>query len=852
MAVVDTEPSSSTASNSADALLFPSISTTASLTNLLSSSTLADPQPTNMASQTADDATSIDGSVSSITDSQWDVVDEASATSEDGGGISRQPTPFSDHPSERLRLDLATFGGNDTSSESQVHSSRHTVEFKHSRKDSTSDPPDTAKRTMPFHGPYRDPADFDFCRQDQERHIRFAESGQDNEEKEVSFHLTDFEGSERVGLSTTHKVNDSTHLRGTLRQAMGHDALRLCGPFKILYHGSGAAKAAILEKIGTALAAHLSNSTTSVMDSSRVTVVPISAFSGNNIPDVVLIDSMGIDMNIEECTSASKRGESFGGTMSLTINNQKSIESSWNPLSNTYDVSGGYQLPHLTIFSVTDDDSLPVTQTRARAWAFLERHEVPRIVISSSPGWEKPSLPFSINLKSPHLCLEYVDMYDKGTRIIKRLPVDLNSFLNIDAGQLNRNLASLTASDGPDSSLPQTRGPRRFFLSRGRHDTAVDYGKAAISITKLPIVLLSVATIIFVSVILQNFRGDVLNTPAKNHSVRQPDSKTAATLSSLTTPSVAARTAIVEREPRLVALSEQPEASELAALLMETRSVPNKSEKFQVQIVGDSHVVLRPPVWFNTLKKTPKLHFKILRDQKEVQFEFSTLFDGVFALRLPPEDAHGILNVSVWTAQRPRIQENLRVDFGNPWMKVKTWWNSAWVMADQVKGELGSAQDNMSKAYRLANRQLERAEQSLREVETASLGSLRQTTKTAQMLLEHSKRLSRGLSKNLSSKMQRQQLRLQKDIAAYSKLMTAALTEQIGQMRGAAAGLDPQVLRQKIQTYRERNFRQAQIKMLHTWWRLRGSQRPIKRNSPGGHRGCLRSHRTKDGRCPRG
>ena len=845
---VGTGPSSPSSTESLENLVFPLLQTHESLTSLLDHSLVIDTRlsrgVTDMASHRDD--VSVDGSLSSITDSQWDVVDEASAASEDeAGGIPRQSTPFSDPP-ERLNLDTGSLTGNDTGSDSPgLRSGRHLIEFNRSRKDSNSDPPDTARRMVPPRNFYKDPADFDFCREDQEHHIRFAENGASPKEQPdqfVSFHLTDFEDDERQDLINEYQLRDTTHLRGTLKQAMSRETLRLMGPFKILYSGSGGAKAAIVEKLGTALAAYLSTSTTSVMDSSRVTVVPVSAITENNAPDVVLIDSMGLDMNIEECTFAgSPRGGAFGSTMSLTINNQKSVESSWNPSSQSYEVSGGYQLPHLAVFYIADDESLSAQQIRARALSFLARHEVPFIVISASSRWTKRDDSDLIIPACPHLTLESVDMDDKEIRTLKRFPVDLNTFLSIDASQMNRNLTYITSS-----SLHGTRSAKRTLEARdsyhgsGRSGSTLGNGKAAISIKKIPIILLSLAWILFIFVMVHIYRGDLLSRRIVAPSVRSMATNVPSSIIATSTPQARP---IPSGDKHLASLANRSGSSDLVALLMETKSMPNKSEKFKAQIVGDNHVVLRPPTWFNSLRKPPALHFKILRDQKEIQFEFSTLFDGVFTLKVPPEDAHGVLNISVWTVRRPRIDETFRIDFGNPWLKVKGWWKSAWAMADQVKGELSAAQENVSKAYRVANKHMEKAERAFKEVEKAGVGSLRLTTRTAQMLLESSKRLSRGISEVLSTKVQGQQQRLHQDITDYSKVMSTALLEQVEQMRKVAAGLDLFALRYKIQAYRERNFRQAQIRMLHAWWKFRGSSPPVNR--------VEESNCRRNGRCAR-
>ena len=826
-------------------LVFPLITTCEDIGTLLSKSRFAGEDLGSISSDMGShrDDVSVEGSSSSVADSQWDVVDEESAASGDEvGGISRQPTPFSDPP-ERLHLDTRSLASNDTSSDGHgLRSVHHLIEFNHSRKDSNSDPPDTARRTVPPQSLHKDQYAFDFCLDGQRHHIQFPETSKKAQASsilEASFHMSEIGGDERNELGKVHGLGSHVHLQGVLRQAMSREILRVDAPFKILYNGPAGVKTPIVEKVGTALAAHLTPSTTDAMESSRVTVVPVSAITENNAPDVVLIDSMGLDMNIEECTFAGNvRGGAAGGTMSLTINNQRLIESSWDPKEQSYKVSGGYQLPHLAIFFISGDESSAIEQTRTRALLFLARHQIPSILIASSIAWHKTGRSVDIDRRTPHLCLESLDIGHDEVKVLGRFPVDLNTFLSIDAGQMNRNIASLTV---PEAYETKRRGwllgATRPGFQQARYSSKKSsvqgqlpgYSKAAISIKKIPIALLCAAWILFIFLMLHLYRGDLLG---QRLTLPKPRSEAGSTPGSLTGSSRIRGPSHVPAfdGPRLTTgSSSQPKPSELVALLLETSSSPNKSERFKAQVVGDSHVILRPPTWFSLMKKPPALHFKIQRNQREIPFEFSTLFDGIYALKLPPEDAHGTLEVSLWTLRRPRIEEKFQVEFGTPWMKVRGWWKAARAMADQVKEDFAAAQKNMSKARELASRQLEKAEQAFREVEKVSISSLRMTTKTAKIVLGHSSDLSRALSRRLSQTTALQQGKLHKEISDYSKLMSAALVDQIKQLRGAAAGFDLLALHHRFQFYREQNFRKAQIRMLHAWWKIRGQPRLAER-----------------------
>ena len=792
----------------------------------------------------ADDL-SIDGSFSSVTDSQWDVVDEASAASgDDPSGISRQPTPFSDSP-ERLHLDTGSLASNDTSSDGQgFRAINRLVEFNRSRKDSASDPPDTAKRIRPVQSLYKDIAEFDLCREDQRCHIEFSERSpsMNYESSQVVFNLTAFNGEKRKQIAERYHLDGSAHVKGTLRQTMSRSSVQLGNPFKILYHGPVAVKSAIVEKVGAALAAHLSSSTSSVMESSRVTVVPVSAITENNAPDVVLIDSMGLDMHIEECTSAhSLREEAPESSIVLTVNNQKVVESSWSRAENAFKITPGYQLPHIAIIYKSDSEALSISQTRNSVELFLARHDVPIVAISSTPEWDKGASPVAIDERSPHLCIENVNAGSKDSKVLERFPVDLNTFLSIDAGQMNRNLSWLVASNAanrathePGRETAQTislQGHKAYSRLK-KQDPFPRWSGLNAPVAKLPMLLLSAAWILFVLVAFRIYHGDVLShsvtnpVPSRHALEKQPPLSVSATSRG------GPRSALAVSPHASAGLDSPTKSAELVSLLIETtNATPTNSEKFRAQVVGDNHIVLRPPPWFSEMRKSPTLHFKVQRGQKEVDFKFLSVFDGVFALRIPPQDAHGILDVSVWTLRRPRINEKLQVNLGTPWLKAVDWWKAAQAMAHQVKSELTMKQSSLAKLYTLANQQLDKAEQAFKEVERVSLESARVTSLTTKKLIEHSRKLSKSLSQHMHWRKDLQTQRLQQELADYSRFLSSALLEQMEGLRAATAKVDLLAVRHKIQAYRQRNFRKAQIRMLHTWWKFRSAPARLRKQS---------------------
>ena len=314
-------------------------------------------------------------------------------------------------------------------------------------------------------------------------------------------------------------------------------------------------------------------------------------------------------------------------------------------------------------------------------------------------------------------------------------------------------------------------------------------------------------------------------------------------------------TAIHFPKTQSTGLSTVQTKTELASFLPDSSRAINKSDKFKVHVIGDSHVILRPPPWFRMMKKSPALFFRITRQQKVLDYELSDLFDGVYALKLPREDAHGVLDISVWSTRKPRINETIQVDFGTPWLKVAGWQTAAQALTDQVREELHFAQSGLTKAYEhtsigfqgFMRDAVRRAEHVLKEVEKVGLMSISQTAKRTEIMVSQSKDLTRAISETIHRQTERtssrwaNSLNLRKDIITYTRRMSALFAHQAKTLSEAATGLNVVALAQEIQDYRETHLQEAQKQALHMWWKLRGMPPTGKSKLSQGER--LKAHR---------
>ena len=820
---------------------------------------------------TADDS-SIDENMSSIEDSVWDIIDEASvATSDDEDrNLSRQPTPSSDghdqdiegdpedadidHESPRMALSHGRLAMDDSVHEGSTEAVEeswnsevtnfgldHGVEVKAKNQESNTFL--QGQGSIKFYEPQN--KDIDAL-----------------EHVDVVHEIKEFKGKDYDELGRyLRSVTAPSRIIGTFRQRMSRQTLRLNGPYKLLYIGSPSAKQAVVQKISAALASSLDTSSTmATSPASRFSIIPISAFGSDSSPEVVLIDHIGLEIYVEEGTSASYTKENDGkDTISLDLDNGRfKIDSFWH--NKSFAVSNNYKLPNLAVICIPEDEDTVAKQTRLLARSFISRHGIPAIIISTEVGWNKSAQAMTLDHRTPHCCVEAYGPQAGNSRVLKRLPIDLSSFLDIDAVQMNRNLACVS-QDNSETGRDTVKQSQLGEVSLNRLGSGTNKGwleslrfqisPAAWSTAKLAKLLIygALFSIVMLSLDGSKFASlsgktakEVLTSPSLS---KLPDTIIPVTSSPLSTAVGSNQNLRVlekSESSRTKSLSAHT-STDVAALLESYSLTPNKSDKFQIQIVGDCHVVLRPPQWFTVLRKSPALLFKVTRQGETLDYSFSTLFDGVHALQLRKEDAYGTVNVSVWTIKKPRVNETLQADFGTPWLRVAGWKKASQVATEQVREELQSAQTGLTSVYEqtttsiqmLMKQAVSKADCALKEVEKAGLTSLNQTMRTTEIMVAQSKALSRTLSQQLQQQGSRatshliaQQERVHRDITGLSRKMSDLLSWQSQILSNAASRLNVISLAHEVQEYRETHLIESQKQAIRMWWTLRGGPPPRK------------------------
>ena len=660
-------------------------------------------------------------------------------------------------------------------------------------------------------------------------------------------------------------------LKATVRQTMAGHTLSLGKPFKVVYVGDTSAKDTIIQKIGSALTASVRGSMSGSQKpvSPRFNVIPISSFGEFRSPEVLLVDSLGIEIKVDHCESATfARKEDSNDSISLRLSNHTLLTSIWSSPESKFTVlaeSPGWELPQLAVFYLSDTESMEAKQTRRFARLFMSRHKVSCLVITQSQLWGRLVEAITLDYLTPHLCLETSGLENVRPRIIKRLPIDLPTFLNLDAVQINRNLACLVdASSMADTKIKDISIQKANILGReliadeaGRCSTKGMRTESSVwidlllgkvqPIFKSPISALFLLALIFSclgvvpylaysgstmgnALVFQPVRVSSLEhskAPIESNSVR---------VEAAVTSHLASTVPLRTTSPNFEAARHAN--TDLASFLLDSHALtPNNSAKFKVHVVGDRHVVLRPPHWFMRYRKAPKLIFKISRKNKAVEHELSMLFDGVYALKVPREDAYGFLDVSVRTTSKPKINETFHIDFGNSWLRIAGWKGVARTVTDSIRDDVQSVQTSLrilrlhtsTGVHWYAKGVQEKAHTIRRNLETAKSTILNQTASTAGFGLAKTRNLSRTVSSKLNTngvilkkQLSLPNLRLRSDLCQHAGNKAAAFKRTINHFSQALTEASVKAMGQSFKQLRQDHFRSAQKRALKAWWKLAG------------------------------
>lgn len=534
----------------------------------------------------------------------------------------------------------------------------------------------------------------------------------------VKHTITDFNETETAQIADNlHIANPPARLIATVRQTMSQGCLSTREPIRVLYVGHRAAERDIVYKISRAITSSQSTDYTSGKTVRRNTdglynIVPVG-FGSIKDPEVALMEMSGYQIKVDPCTLAEEevyKGDHFSDDIvyCLTIDGEKKYRSFLD--AGGAQLQPAWSLPHVAIFYCTPSDDETTQKTRDIAWEFTNRHAIPSIFISEKETFTQPLSGRWRDFIDPHAVHLSIESRDPEHPIPPtRLPIDFASFMNIDHRQMNRNLAYLTGLQEPvptaeeliddvigqsdNESVPEPRVIELSILKK-LDDLFQDAfcSRAVYVILALLGVVLSnlLASYVFPS---QN-TAPVPNLPASVSTVSSP------TPSSIASTATATVTINLTSTKTVRITSAEPSAISLLPFggflsdKAETATSESKAKSTicSVEMYSGNEILLKVAAGTKTtwLAKGA-IDIDIYRGKDPVKSRLSTIDEGIL-VEINQKDAYGVLNVSVVTTRKPKINETFAVDFGRP-LIVEAFEAGKDLLEEMAKKFAGSAAD---------------------------------------------------------------------------------------------------------------------------------------------------------------
>lgn len=635
----------------------------------------------------------------------------------------------------------------------------------------------------------------------------------------------------------------------TIRQTMTKQGLSTRDPLRILYVGSHAAKQDIIHKIASSVTASVDSGNRAKhlrqFPSQLYNVVPVSAFGSEKTPEIELMHSSGFQIKVEDGISARnlKFEDSPGkpDVLKLTLDDNFSYHSV--PEGQGFIIEPAWELPHVAIFYCSDNDDPDARRTMSTTRKFMARHGVPSIVISHKQLFDRGQC-MSLDQHAIHMCLESRDPNGRGSIIHRRLPIDLASFLNIDARQMNRNLAYITGlhealetptpSASPADSQDLEKIPHNLSssLSFIRPRTGAEWR----AFFPVSVLLLSVFVTVFTGIQSYNYASSIpaISINSKVMSAvpisTTPTSTLQATSVESITTSIAIKTAtrtitVTESQspvPNSLSVLPSKELGNTSPEIHSSSKPVNKSQVCSAQILGDREILIRIPSatklsWLNK----EAISVNITRDNVTVDTERAYSSDEGIVLLIPKNQAYGVLNISIITTKKPRVNETFVVDFGST--LAQTWQSVVDKMSSLFDEEilisdLPSYEDVRSLMNKVLMDAQAHSHTAIERMEEARRTAMKHTATTSSALAR--------FAKGLSLEAVKQSAILTKEITIQYAEIESKLAEKMKTMEGWQ---DPMKTIEQWREPLEAGLLKAQVQSKLLWLRLLGDDEEYRR-----------------------
>lgn len=475
----------------------------------------------------------------------------------------------------------------------------------------------------------------------------------------------------------------------SVRQTMIDLNLSIKEPLRILYVGSHLARQDIIHKIASSVIASTENSISDKQrrhsGSQHYNVIPISAFGSENAPEIELMHSSRYQIKVDICYSAcilkSEQDPNNPEVITLVLDDDFTCHSIPSH-GDCFYIEPSWELPHIAIIYCSGGDDINIKRTRALVRKFLNRHRIPSIIISQILMLDNCSFP-SVDQHSIHMCLESKDQKEGRAIIHQRFPINLDTFLNIDARQINRNLAYLTGLHEPICS-PTTVNYNIYDSQSQERDSQITKKNPTISwgqsismirFTSFSRICLLGFFFAFLTTILYYMDVSGPSISLNNKIILNSSRSQVASISSIISPIILA-TSKFFRPPSQDAssicymsfgpkiFSEAFKGFSNVKIDTSKRSSPI-SFSCTAEIYGEKSVLIRilenPRfIW----PKSETVSINIFRDNTTIDTDRAFAHENCLVLLIPKNEAYGVINLSINTEMKPRLNKTCTLDFG--------------------------------------------------------------------------------------------------------------------------------------------------------------------------------------------
>ena len=489
------------------------------------------------------------------------------------------------------------------------------------------------------------------------------------------------ESKERFHVSQTLSQVPGSRLGEGPKTISIHQSLRARtiplrrSPFRILYWGDDEQKDAILHKIATALAVSDASREAHASDPgpSKFGIFPIPSITQGEAPQVFLIDSSGITLELEEVRSVSSHPENrMNGLLEITLQSGLTVNSSRR--GNTYKHSENWILPDIAILGISCEEDPHQVRERGTLRTYLDRHGIPSLSITEEPLLEDSPDLTSIYHALPHLCFQQEILDQPRATLLRRAPVDLQRFLRLDAGQLNRSLACVFEPEKAGYFKPQLYENlvllRKYVSDRLTGQIPHTWlAKLQSLVLVLLVVAASVAVASFATSTISPISGD--NYLSQEPGAPAEESSPISTRVSepiRTTQSLSPKISTTEAESNRFKHTPSDSPTQVGKF-----SISQDLGLISAQRLGDRHIVVKVPQSLANTRPAPVVQFSLSRGNSAVEYSISHLSDHVYTVQVSDQEAHGPLSLNVWTTSQPKLNKSIQVNFSVQWYSANAW-----------------------------------------------------------------------------------------------------------------------------------------------------------------------------------